>query len=306
MEQEILNFLIKKVEKYLNVKIINTDIPPQGMDGDVFSLTDENGNEYIVKYSKSSMNDALAYNLLADNKTNIPIPKVFCIFGFNENTVLVLEKIKYPLLETMPADQMNKYIPAMVLSLKKIHQIKSNNAGLLTNNKKINHWKDIILSKFNNKNPELNWKKIAQRDSLDEELIRQSVKSIINKIESCDFINNDYSLLHTDFNQRNLFVNPNTSDIVSIIDWSDSVFGDPIYDFARVRMYIWHFNLEDKILNEYYKLLSFDPYQKKLEELYLLSLIIEYLAYYSEELTEFNLGRIKLHQDFLRLYNWGN
>ena len=84
------------------------------------------------------------------------------------------------------------------------------------------------------------------------------------------------------------------------------MFGDPIYDFARVRMYIWHFNLDDNILRQYYELVAFTHEEKNREELYWLSRVIEYLAYYSEELNDFNLGRIKLHQEFLRQYEWGD
>ncbi len=124
---------------------------------------------------------------------------------------------------------------------------------------------------------------------------------MINKTE---IINTSYSFLHTDFNQRNLFVDPNSDEIASIIDWSEAIFEDPIYDFARIRMYIWHFNLGDEVLENYNKLLSFTSERKQLEEIYLLSRIIEYLAYYSEELTKFNLGRISLHQEFLKSYNW--
>jgi len=129
-------------------------------------------------------------------------------------------------------------------------------------------------------------------------------ENIIRKIEETDFIDSSYSFLHTDFNQRNLFVNPNSDEIAGIIDWGEAMFGDPIYDFARIRMFIRHFNLEDKALEEYDKSMSFTSQQKRLEELYWLSRVIEYLAYYSEELNNFNVRRIKLHQEFLRMHEW--
>ena len=132
----------------------------------------------------------------------------------------------------------------------------------------------------------------------------QSVEKIIEKIEKIKFDEDSYSLLHIDFNQRNLFVNPDTNEIAAIIDWGEAMFGDPIYDFARVRMLIWHFKLGDEVVQNYYDLMSYTPEQKKLDDLYWLSRVIEYLAYYSEELNEFNTGRIKLHQDFLRNFNW--
>lgn len=97
-----------------------------------------------------------------------------------------------------------------------------------------------------------------------------------------------------------------SDEIAAIVDWGEAMFGDPIYDFARVRMYIWHFDLGNTVLENYYGLVSFTLEQKQLEELYWLSRIIEYLAYYSEILNEFNTGRIKMHEDFLRNYRWKN
>ncbi len=82
------------------------------------------------------------------------------------------------------------------------------------------------------------------------------------------------------------------------------MFGDPLYDFARVRMYLWHFNLGNQAVKEYYELMQFTPQQKNLEDLYWLSRIIQYLAWYSEDPDDFNKGRINLHQDYLRVYNW--
>lgn len=182
--------------------------------------------------------------------------------------------------------------------------MKSDKAGFLIGNEDVYDWKKIISAKFNGEDENLDWQEIAQRSSLNKNLVLQSVDNVIKKIEKFEFIDRSYSLLHTDFNQRNLFVNPKTSDIAGIIDWGEAMFGDPIYDFARIRMYIWHFNLNNNVLKEYYGLLPFTSYEKKLEELYWVIRVIEYLAYYSEEMNEFNIGRIKLHQDFLRNYDW--
>lgn len=191
----------------------------------------------------------------------------------------------------------------MVNNQKKLHQIKSNIAGHLgnTDNKT---WKEFVMKFFDSENSDLDWNKIATRKCLDKELVLSSVKNIIKKIEQTKFIDHDYSLLHTDFNQRNLFVNPETNEIAGIIDWSEAMFGDPLYDFARIRMYIWHFNLGEKVLEDYYKLMNYTSEQKELEELYWLTRVIEYLAWYSEDLNEFNVGRIKLHLEFLREYKW--
>lgn len=296
--------LILKIEDRLNVHIIDMQDAPQGMGSYVIFAKDNKGQEYAIKCGKNLTNEKLTFNLLKENKINIPIPKVIDNFLYEDKSVIILEKIEYPLLESVPINQMYRYIPSMIKNLKELHQIKSDKAGLLIETNGKMNWKQVLASNFNGHNRDLNWKDITERESLDKDVISHSVQKINELIEKTDMMNNSYSFLHTDFNQRNLFINPDSDDLAAIIDWNEAIFGDPIYDFARVRMYIWHFKLGKTVLDNYYKLISLTAEQKKLEEVYFLSRIIEYLAYYSEELNEFNIGRIRLHQDFLRSYKW--
>lgn len=304
-EDDLLSRLLPEVESFLNIKIADITIPPQGMDSRVFFVADIDGKEYVIKYYVRGLSgDVFAYRLIKENRLEIPVPKVFGAFMFEDKQIAIFEKIRFPLLDSIPADQMGRYITAMINNLKKIHQIKSDKPGFITEIDKRLSWKELVLSKFTGANPDLDWKEIATRKGLDSKLLLASVENIIKKIERINFIDKDYSFLHTDFNQRNLFVDPSSNEITAIIDWGEAMFGDPIYDFARVRMFIWHFNLSDEVLEKCYELLSFTPEQRQLEELYWLSRVIEYLAYYSENLSEFNLSRIKMHQDFLKGYKW--
>lgn len=233
---------------------------------------------------------------------SIPVPKLITSFVFEETPVVILEKVEYPLLETVAVNEMAKYIPSMVKNLKKLHEIKSDKPGLLTEPGSIRTWKEMMVSIFNG--GDFDWQEVASREGVDGQLVLDSVEKIITKINTTDLPANNFSFLHTDFNQRNLFVDPNGSEITGIIDWEEAMFGDPLYDFARVRMYIWHFDLGDKVVEDYYNLLGYTKEEKKIEELYWLSRVIQYLGWYSEKLNEFNLGRIKLHQDYLRNYKW--
>ena len=117
--------LLNQVETIIKSKIIETTIPPQGMDSEVFIAKDEHGLEYAIKYGKSAKNDMLALNFLKDNKVNVAIPKVFGSFELDGKTGVILEKINFPLLDAIPQDQMGKYIPSMIKNLKEIHKVKS-------------------------------------------------------------------------------------------------------------------------------------------------------------------------------------
>lgn len=299
-----MSALVSEIQKRLNIKIIHTSIPPQGMGSSVVFFKDDSGIEYAVKQSDESNNDANVLKILQKFNADIAVPKLIDSFSFEGKSIVILEKIAAPLLESVEVTQMSKYIPSMIENLRRLHKVKSEKAGYLNSDKKYALWQDFLLSTFNGDNHNLDWSEISQREGLDKPLVLDSIDKIISVILKTKFIDSNYSLVHSDFNQRNLFVNPETNELAAIIDWGEAIHGDPIYDFARIRMYIWHFDLGEDAVSEYYRLMNYTEEEKKLDTLYWLSRVIEYLAYYSEELNEFNSGRIKLHQEFLRNFNW--
>ena len=293
--------LVEQIEREFNLMVTTTQVPPQGMSSVVFFVKTSDNNEYVVKYGIDAMKDIPALDLILREHVEVPVPSVFGSFLFEDVPVVILEKIQFPLLESVSIEETSKYIPSMIENLRKLHTIKSTSPGLLNEPNSQKTWKEILLDIFID---EVYWQEISHREEIDDDLIMMSVDRIIKKINDTEFPVGEYSLLHTDFNQRNLFVNPENHEIAGIIDWEDAMCGDPIYDFARVRMLMWHFNLGDQTIGEYYEIMNFTSQQKELEDLYWLSRVIQYLGWYSEELNEFNRGRIKLHQDYLRDYDW--
>jgi hygromycin-B 4-O-kinase len=302
--QDFPKRLVAHIERDYNAgsPLKNFELPPQGMSSSVFFITFLNGMECAVKYGANAMKDVPALELITKKQINIPVPALIASFVFEDMPVIILQKINFPLLESVPVAEMPKYVPSMVRNLKELHKIKSENPGLLANKKDGETWRGMMLSIFDG--GDIDWKEVAGRESLDGKLVLASVEKIKTKIEHAAFDLKEYSLLHTDFNQKNLSVDPTHHEISGIVDWEDAMFGDPIYDFARVRMYLWHFNFSETAIHDYYDLVNFSADQKKLEDLYWLSRVIQYLAWYSEELTEFNISRIELHQEYLRNYVW--
>ncbi len=294
--------LAEHIERDFKLSGVSTHVPPQGMSSSVFFVKTSGSKEYAIKYGIDAMKDIPALDLISKEYVGIPVPTVLESFRFEGVSVIILEKIEFPLLESVATEEISKYVPSMIENLRKLHTIKSTFPGLLNEPNSQKTWKEIMLDIF--VSDEFDWQEISQREGIDGDLMKTSVDRIIKRINNTEFIVEKYSLLHTDFSQRNLFVNPENHEIAGIIDWEDAMYGDPIYDFARVRMYLWHFNLDEQVIKEYYELMDFTPHQKELENLYLLSRVIQYLRWYSEELNEFTKGRIKLHQDYLLAYNW--
>lgn len=300
--KEFRTKLISHIENLLAKKVVATSTPPQGMTSQVFFIKLDNGAEYAVKYGEDAMNDVPALKLIGEKKVDIPIPKLIGHFVFEEVPVIVLQKISFPLLDSIPVAQMARYIPSMVRTLQSLHQVKSDSPRLLMEPESTKTWKQMLLATFEGET--FDWQEVASRVGVDKDLILHSVDKIISRINKAELPNSDFALLHTDFNQRNLFVDPDRDVITGVIDWEEAMFGDPIFDFARVRMYIWHFNLGPAVENAYYAQLNYSPAERERDHLYWLFRVVQYLGWYSEELNEFNTGRIKLHQAFLREYDW--
>lgn len=294
--------IIRKIELLLKIRIKKVYMPVQGMDNIVCILIDEKDDEFVVKYGVNVVNDILAFKLINKGSHNIPIPKLFTSFAMGNQIIAVMEKINLPLLEKIPHRKQHLVIPSMIDNLQKIHKINSTFSGLLNDQNNSKSWKEILLDKYSGKHSWYDWNKIVYRKNVDMNLVSKSINLLVNKIKSLTLPEKRYSLLHTDFNQTNLFIDPMTYKIVSIIDWSEAMFGDPLYDFARVRMYIIHFNLGEKVLNKYYKLLNLTVKEKEREEIYFLSQTIDYIAWYSESENSFNNARLKLHQQILKKF----
>lgn len=290
--------LLQLIEKKLHVKVAKTHTPKQGMDGEVFFITTTKGHEFAVKISQNAENEILTLNLIKEYNLDIPIPKLFSYFIYENKTILVLEKIHVHLLEQIPHEDKSKCIQSMIINLKKIHSIQSDCAGLMTSENST--WKQLLLDTYSKK--EFDWNNISQRKGVNKNLIQETLNHLQSKLNELHFESSAYSLLHTDFNQRNLFIDPKTYEVAGIIDWNEAIFGDPLYDFARVRMFIWHFNFGADALKHYYELLQLTDEEKQYEEFYFVHQIFKYIGWYSEVNSEFTNARLKMHQEYLEEY----
>lgn len=298
--------IVRQITTKLHLSVKEIIAPPQGMDSHVFILVSENGKEYVVKVGGCSGTDIKAYKLIENNMLDVPCPFVYLTGFFEGVPFIVMEKIDHPLLEEVMTDGMGSYLPSIIETLSSIHSIKSKRSGPLEDEGYNGGWKEYHLSIFDGSDSSFNWEEIAKRDCLDRGLVLESVERYNCQFSKLNYQEGEYSLLHNDYNQRNIFIDLGNKKVGGIIDWGDAIFGDPIYDFSRVRMLLWHYNFGKDVVENYYKLMRYQPEERRMDDLYWVSRVIEYLAYYSRKLDNFSIPRIKLHEDFLRNLDWEN
>ncbi|MDP2656648.1 MAG: phosphotransferase [bacterium] len=305
LDTHTIDQIIHQIEGLLGITIVERELSDlQGTDGHVFIVTDKDGTEYVIKYSPNAINDVVALNLIKEKNLTIPVPKLFGYFSFKGKTVVVLEKITFPLLDQTSRERYHLYIKSMIDHLQKIHTVKSKIAGFVSNQEKRMSWQQFLLNMYTEKSPFFDWREIVSRDGVDTKLVQKALTAVVKKIENQKFLDPTYSLLHTDFNQKNLFVDQKLHAISSITDWSEAMFGDPLYDFVRIRLYIFHFNLKHGSRKTYFDLLHLTKEEKEREELYFVIQILNYIGWYSEVKNDFNTSRLAMHQEFLKNYPW--
>ncbi len=289
--------IIEYIECYHSFgKIIGEPIfPKQGMSSTVFFLQFADNFELVVKFGESVDKDLFFLNILNENNSHVPVPKVYGSFSIQDKHVLLLEKINGKLFGEIEKNEMEKYFPTVKETLAELHKIIKKTTG--------EEWKKYLENIFNKSF--LDWSEILDRKNLDKKLVEKFTKIILEKLNKTDFSHLNLlgsSLLHTDFNQSNLFVDEKQKKIVAVIDWEEAVFGDTVYDFARFHLHLWHREISEEKIKIFLDSLNLNEKEKEREELYFLIFIVHYLAYYSEKENEFNLVRIDKHQSFLLEY----
>ncbi|MBU6214559.1 phosphotransferase [Patescibacteria group bacterium] len=274
----------------------NVSFPPQGMSSHVFFLT-SGDTAYAVKYGPDATKDVPTLTLIHECGTRVPVPEVVTEFVFESVPVLVMTCIQFPLLDTVAVTELPLYIPSMVSVMRKLHTITNPVPRVLSAAKDLPSWQEYLLAQFDGRT--IDWTEVLDRPTLDRALVAEALARHHATLSTFELKLPEYALLHTDFNQRNLFVNSTTRSISGVIDWEDAVFGDPIYDFSRIRMLLWHFDLPDSVVRTYDELMRYTDAEHRRERLYWTGRVIQYLAWYSEEDTPFNTARIALHQKYL-------
>ncbi len=100
--------------------------------------------------------------------------------------------------------------------------------------------------------------------------------------------NSEMTLLHNDLNLTNIIVDE--EDVTGIIDWTDTIYGDWLYDFARLRMNLEQISAQSA-LGSYRTSLDLSPDENSVEQLYYVCRLIEYIGFYHYYGKEYGVTR---------------
>lgn len=269
-------------EALLGERVIKHRSPDEGADHLVVELTLADGRILIVKVGSDADTDGFVLKKLKSKRLKVPT--------ILKQSLLKAGNVCYPLivmaayegvtLKSVAVSDKHHYVAQIINEVREIHKILSpGGTGRVLEVERGQElpWSDYLLRDLTGASPEFDWDNIVTLPNVDKHLVTSGLQKAISGAKS---IPNDRKmrLLHGDLNDSNIFVKG--MELEGIIDWSDSLYGDPLFDFARFRMNISH-RMNRDALTKYYETLNLDIGEKKLEELYFLIHVLVYVNWYS-------------------------
>jgi aminoglycoside phosphotransferase (APT) family kinase protein len=137
-------------------------------------------------------------------------------------------------------------------------------------------WPDYLADVLTGADPEFRWSEIARHPEVDGGLLAAELDAAMVRVGQLVFPAT-LSLLHGDLNPYNVFVR--NGEIAGIIDWSYARYGDPLFDFARLRMNPF-VRANPSAVQIYRSELNLTPDEERCEAFYYVVNLLEYVNWY--------------------------
>ncbi len=205
-----------------------------------------NGQDLVIRVNKhfdqGFKKDRYAYENF--NSLEIPIPKIIDIGQMEDGQYFVIsERVDGELFKNLDDEEFDKNLPSLFSTLKFIHSIDvSDKIGYGKFNAEgvgeTKTWKEYLL-------------KVDEYavHMFDNSMLEKDVWDKIYKrfVELLHFCPEEKYFVHGDYNFGNLF--SKNEKIVGVIDWEGSMYGDFLYDIARLQFFAKDFDYEKAYLD---------------------------------------------------------
>lgn len=265
----------------------------------IFARTND-CQEIILKAGLEANVDAFVLKLLAD--TSVPVPQLLGESEIQVESQPQFLTIMAPAHGRVLAEEphLEAYLPQLISMVHKVHSHKSDKgSGLLLN---VEHgrgltWKEYLLRILQSRDPEFDWEVTARRPEIDAIALHSIIDRMIHRVEALPELTVP-SLLHGDLNPHNIFVQDGR--ISSMIDWSYARYGDPLFDFARLRMNPF-VSENQRASSAYFDALSLNDEERFREQSYYLFNLLEYINW---SVLDRNILRARHHLHILAQSNF--
>jgi hypothetical protein len=254
--------------------------PDAGADHVVALVTTVSGERLVIKAGSEADVDAFVLNLLTG--LGIKVPTLIAqtpLFGnAHAGTLIVMTEAVGTLLAEADRHP-SHYLRPLIEEMQRVHAVTTGlGAGpvLAVERGSRSSWQEYLTSVLTGADPEFRWSEIARHPSVDEQLLVTALATLAEQAQSLTSPPT-LNLLHGDLNPYNIFVQ--NGEITSIIDWSYARYGDPLFDFARLRMNPF-IRSNASAVEEYRTILNLNAEEQEREAFYYRFNLLEYVNWY--------------------------
>lgn len=262
--------------------------PDAGADHVVLLVTTERGERLVLKAGAEADVDAYVLALLGSLCRKVPALIAQEPLGSQEaaDTLIVMSMAEGTLLADV-AESPACYLRPLLEEMHQVHTVTTTQGAgpvLAVRRGSRLTWREYLLSVLTGADAEFRWEEIASHPQIDAYWLATALAALAAKAQSLTFPS-PLSLLHGDLNPYNVFVG--ADDVTAIIDWSYARYGDPLFDFARLRMNPF-IRSHAPATEEYHALLDLRPDDAEREAFYFAFNLLEYVNWYflQGELTQ--------------------
>ena len=283
-------YLIYRTTDVVGQPAATWQVAPHGADHIVLLVTLQDGRRVVAKAGAEAAVDAYVLDRLQTVQAKVPTILGHVPLTHDERTdsLLIMSAIDSPLLADVPGP-LSRYLPSLVTELQRVHRITTTiGAGpvLEVINGSPQTWRDYLRRVLTGENAEFHWSTIQRDARLDSTTLKAGIEWLARQVTHLAEPES-LNLLHGDLNPYNIFVDDHN--VVAIIDWSYARFGDPLFDFARLRMNPF-IRTDPLTVKQYFDLLQLAPLEQEREHIYYVFNLLEYVNWYYQD---HELGRVK-------------
>lgn len=291
MRPEInVDVLLEQATAELGQSFSDWHRPDAGADHVVVLVTTAAGERLVIKAGAEADVDAFVLTRLADR--NVRVPTLIAQAPLQNNSeagsLMVMTAVEGTLLADVD-QRAERYLRPLIDQMRKVHAVTTTaGAGpvLAVERGARQSWRDYLMSMLTGQDPEFQWAEIARHAEVEGALLRAALDAAVVRTQELVFPET-LSLLHGDLNPYNVFVRD--GQITGIIDWSYARYGDPLFDFARLRMNPF-IRTNPSAVQAYRALLNLGPDEAIREAFYYGANLLEYVNWY---FLQGQLGRVQ-------------
>ena len=251
-----------------------------GADHLVVAATTGSGARVVIKAGSEANVDAAVLRRLEATGTLAPrLIAHGAIGAATDRTFLsVMTFIEGTLLAEVTDRPLHHYLVALIEAMASVHrETTTKGAGpALGMSGSSRSWREYLLMLLTGGHPEFDWDKVAGSHGVDASVLQRALRLVIERVEALPTVSTAH-LLHGDLNPHNVIVRDGA--IGGIVDWSYARFGDPLFDFARLRINSF-IRASPEALDLYFAHLNLTPAEREREETYYLFNLVEYVNWY--------------------------